>query len=236
MGFQRCLRVLTCTASLGIIVVFYISFLAHARMPERASLPQRTIPSPDAGKFLPANAKLLQRLEVDFNHTGKHDFVAFSYTFPPDRPPYYKACVGVIHYTTASGWAIAYKETDQMGPGDNLTIGKVISSGGKEGMVIVYYHSGAGTTTDWKIVAGVNGRLIALDPAPIRAKVLKRRGYVFMGYNRVTVEGDRVIEEIPGYTRGEARCCPNRPSIDMRVRFTGSAIKLDSVSDVPNTP
>lgn len=103
------------------------------------------------------------------------------------------------------------------------------AANGMEGLVAVLYHSGAGTTTDWKLIADVDGKFIAQEAAPIRDGVLKKRNLIFSGYNGVAVKDDLIIETIPGHTRRAAACCPNKPSIEMRVRFTGTSIKLDSV-------
>lgn len=45
--------------------------------------------------------------------------------------------------------------------------------------------------------------------------------------------GDLVIEELSGYSRHAARCCSNRPSLEMSFKFTGSSITLDSVKELP---
>src|SRR5437870_3476703 len=90
---------------------------------------------------------------------------------------------------------------------------------------------------EWHVLAAVENKFIKLDPTPIRAKALKARNYMSgMGYNDVTSEGDLVIEELPGYSPGRARCCPVRPSVAVAFKFTGSSLKLDSMKEVPFTP
>jgi hypothetical protein len=123
--------------------------------------------------------------------------------------------------------------TNGAGASDAINIEKVRSSGGKEGVVVVSKTSGAGTATDWHVLASVKNKILKLDPTETRHKVLKARGYVFMGYNGVTVNGDAVIESLSGYSRGRARCCPDRPSIAIKSRFTGTSIKLESVKKLP---
>jgi len=42
-----------------------------------------------------------------------------------------------------------------------------------------------------------------------------------------------VIEDLTGYSRHAARCCANRPSLEMSFKFNGSSIVLDSVKELP---
>ena len=86
------------------------------------------------------------------------------------------------------------------------------------------------------MLASIKSKIVRLDPTTIRDRVSKARGYVYMGHNGVTVNGDLVIEDLAGYSRGRARCCPDRPSIAIRSRFTGTSIKLDSVKESPANP
>ena len=97
----------------------------------------------------------------------------------------------------------------------------------------------------WFVMYRIHGRLRrltlgtypTLSLADARDKALKARNYMSgMGYNNVTSEGDLVIEELPGYSPGRARCCPDRPSVAVAFRFTGSSLKLDSVKELPFTP
>ena len=96
-------------------------------------------------------------------------------------------------------------------------------------------YSGAGTATDWHVLTLIEGKITRLDSSGVRDRVLKKKGYVYMGYNGVKVTGDLVVENLAGYSPGRARCCPDRPSINVNVKFTGSSLRLDSVKELPFT-
>jgi len=174
------------------------------------------------------NQKWISRI-VDFENNG---VVAVVLAYASDTVPDVMTGVLVLRYG-ANGWAVKFEEsgsvTNGAGASDAINIEKVRSSGGKEGAVVALKFSGAGTSTDWHVLTSVTNKIVRLDPTGIRERVLKARGYEFMGYNGVTVNGDAVIESLAGYSRGRARCCPDRPSIAITSRFTGTSIKLDSV-------
>jgi len=184
---------------------------------------------PNVTEFLPKNAKLIKESKVDFENNG---VVAVVLAYASDTVPDVMTGVLVLRYG-ANGWAVKFEEsgsvTNGAGASDAINIEKVRSSGGKEGAVVALKFSGAGTSTDWHVLTSVTNKIVRLDPTGIRERVLKARGYEFMGYNGVTVNGDAVIESLAGYSRGRARCCPDRPSIAITSRFTGTSIKLDSV-------
>jgi len=237
MGYRHLVHVLTRHCFLVLILAcFSVTLSIRAAKPQQTPPSKETTPPPNVERFLPANAVLTKKLTVNFRNAAEPESIVLAYTMPSERPPYYFAGVRIVRQSSVSGWTVAYEETNpsQLG-GDELTIQKVKALGGQEGVAFIYYYSGAGTTTDWKVIALVNGKFIALSGAPIRDKVLKKRGYIFMGYNGVSVKGDVVIEEISGYSHGRARCCPDKPSIEMRVKFTGTSIKLDSVKQLPFT-
>jgi hypothetical protein len=114
-----------------------------------------------------------------------------------------------------------------------MDVEKVKSSTGDEAVVVIQTFSRAGTSTDWHVLAKTGPKFADLNAVQVRDAVLKRKGYVFLGYNGVTVKRDTVIEDIAGYSRGQARCCPDRPTLNVAFRFTGSALRLASVKAVP---
>jgi hypothetical protein len=201
----------------------------------QSSATQVAIPAPNIASLIPAGGVAGSQLNVSFNGNGDSAIV-FSYTAPSENSPYLDGIVKVMKYS-AKGWTSAFEESYQIGPGqDEIQLDRVKAADGKEAVVVVFQHSGAGTTTDWHIIAMKGVGFVVLDPKHMRDKALRSRGYPFMGYNGVKVSGDVVSEELPGYSQGRARCCPDLPSISMNVRFTGSAIKLDSVTEIPGTP
>jgi hypothetical protein len=210
----------------------------RAAVPEQTPTTKLTIPPPDMKAFLPARAVLVKQWTVDFRAREPGSLV-LAYTVQNENDPNrYDAGIRVLQYSAASGWAVAYEESNgvENGGGDGLTVETVKSANGKVGVVVILEDSGAGTSTAWHIIATDNGKFLVLDPTPIRDRVLKKSAYVFMGYNGVTVKGDVVTEEISGHSQSAPACCPDRPSIDVRMKFTGTSIHLDSVKQLPFTP
>lgn len=220
-----------------IVTIVWLCLVSNAQ--ERASAHESTftVPcgaaDPNVADFLPKNAKLIKESRVDFENNG---VVAVVLAYASDGVPDVTTGVLVLKHG-ANGWAVDFEETDSVtngaGASDAINIEKVRSSGGKEGIVVALKFSGAGTSTDWHVLTSVRNKIVRLDPTGIRERVLKGRGYQFMGYNGVTVNGDAVIESLPGYSHGAARCCPDRPSIAITSRFSGTSIKLDSVKESP---
>jgi hypothetical protein len=176
-----------------------------------------------------------QELSVDFENSGRADTVLLYNA--PDRSSdiYYLAGLQVLKYSLGSGWALVFEQPGDtlMKGADRLTIEKLRSATGKEGVLVINYHSGAGTVTTWSVLAHVRNRITVLDPAAIRKKLLNAKGYADNGYNNVKGKGDLVTEDLSGYSRHAARCCPNRPNLEMSFKFTGNAIVLSSVKELP---
>jgi hypothetical protein len=97
--------------------------------------------------------------------------------------------------------------------------------------LVTTLYSGAGTVESWHVLTAIDGSLAKLDPAAERAKALGPKEYVHNGYNNVKSVGDRIVETLPGYTRGQARCCPNRPTLEMTFRLTDGSVVLESVEE-----
>jgi hypothetical protein len=237
MAYGRLLRELARYASLALIAVCSCMPLV-ARVATREQIPSAKlpIPPPDIKAFLPARALLVKRLTIGFDHDGRPGSIVLAYTVQNENDPNrYDAGIRVMQYSPASGWAVAYEEHNgvENGGGDALTVDTVKSLSGQEGVVVILEDSGAGTSTAWHIIATDKGKFLVLDPTPIRDSVLKKRAYIFMGYNGVTVKGDIVTEQVSGHSQSAPACCPDRPSIDVNVKFTGTSIKLDSVKQLP---
>jgi hypothetical protein len=121
------------------------------------------------------------------------------------------------------------------GPSDVITIKEIGSSTGQHGTVVILRTSGAGTAADWYVLSSMKHKIPKLEPGPLRAKILATKGYQDWGYNDVKSNHNLIVETQPGFSRSTARCCPDRPPIEMTFRFTGSSITLDSVKDLPFT-
>ncbi len=232
----RFLRVL----AIGCVTLSILSIsFGQEEVLQQAAPARGDIAQVDVGAFLPAGAVLVKRLNLDVGH-GSGTAVALAYGLEDEKDGPYIHCGVRILKKDVSGWAIAFEETDSVingaGVSDAIVIEKVRSSRGAEGLLVVLKNSGAGTATDWHIVAKVGNKFLKLDSSRIRDRALKEKKYPFMGYNGVKSEGEFVIEDLPGYSPGRARCCPDRPTIEVRYRFTGSSVTLDAVKELPFTP
>ena len=181
---------------------------------------------PEVRSFLPEEATLTKQMVIDFSNGREPKYVVLAYETREEEG------FRILKPGKSKAWKLVYKEAIPVdNGGDELILHSVKGANGTEGLVVVYYYSGAGTSTDWKVVMEANGKIITREAAPMRDAVLKKRHLVFGGYNGVVVENDLIIETIAGYSLGVARCCPDKPSIEMRVKFTGMSLSLDSVGE-----
>lgn len=220
-----------CVILEALVVYNCASSPAQEALRPQATSAQSPIPSPDATALLPENAVLVKKLAVKFSNDGRPGSIALAYTVSRQSNPVYReAWIRVAQFSAAAGWGVAFEQhLDSLLGGDALNIERVTSSSGTEGVVVILQYSGAGTSTTWHVITATKGRFVVLDPTPIRNRALKQRAYVFMGYNRVTTKNDLVIEELSGYSYGRAACCPDRPSIAISQKYTGTSLKLESV-------
>jgi hypothetical protein len=211
-----------------------LSALAQVATGQHTSGDAKSALSPNVNSFIPQHAHLIKKLPISFDRSDKPS-IALAYATKVND---YGFAVGVrILDYRESGWVVSYKETGDVGtPGDPMTVEKVESAAGKEGLVVISTFSGAGTATAWHIIARRGDKIVELNPVPIRDRILKRRGYEFEGYNGVTVREDTIFEDIPGYSHGQARCCPDRPTLKIEFKFTGSALRPTSVETMPFKP
>lgn len=213
-------------------VTFFAVLLPFQGAAQNA-LPGSSVPDDRITKLLPEHAIITARVSVTFENGIKGSTEAVAFTLPPVYAESYNAGLRILRQTETAEWKLLYEEERTLDPrGDELSLQKVRADGGAEALVVVDYHSGAGTTTDWKVVVAQKGKLHAIESKPIRDRVLAQRNSTFGGYNGIRVEGDAVIETIPLYSKHAARCCSDRPPVAMRVRFTGAGLKLDSVTSL----
>lgn len=186
---------------------------------------------PQVRPFLPPGARIIKVLQLDFEHDGVEE-MAVAYTISQPENDEVTTRVHVFRYQGNSQWKKIFEETAPtfgMSSNDEIDIEKVKSSNNKEGVVVTWITSGAGTASSWYLLASQNHKISVLDPSLIKRKVLRARGYQDNGYNSITVENNHIIDEQPGYSRHTARCCPDKPTIEIYYRFTGSSIEIDSV-------
>jgi hypothetical protein len=122
------------------------------------------------------------------------------------------------------------------GTADAIQIDRIKAHKGTEGVIVALKSSGAGTAIEWHVLTMVGGKISRLDPGLVRANILQKRGYQDWGYNALTSNGEYIIESQPGYSRETARCCPDRPTIKMTFKFTGTSLLVDKVAELPFTP
>jgi hypothetical protein len=178
---------------------------------------------------LPPFAKLVTQMDVDFRG-GAADRVLL-YTVPDATDEVYQLWLVRVLRSGGGTWKIAYENTSRMKAGsDKLTLRKLRSRAGKEGVLAISSYSGAGTATAWQVVASAGNKLVALDSGRLRTGLLKTRGLIDNGYNSVSEDGDLIVEKMPGYSRRAPRCCPDKPGVEMRFRFTGTSIEPAGIS------
>jgi hypothetical protein len=187
--------------------------------------------APDVQAFLPESATLKQRLSL----TGDDGSATVLVYSSPDESSNSQHSDGIriLKHDADSGWAVAFEETHPgMGLHDQVRVERLPTADKQEALLVIALHSGAGTATNWHVLATIDGKVAKLDPAAERAKVLSARKYVDKGYNSVKSVGDRIVETLPGYTRGRARCCPDRPPLEMIFQITGGSIVLNSIEEL----
>jgi hypothetical protein len=186
----------------------------------------------DLSRFLPPNATLVMQLSVHFaEKTGPETVLAYA----SESGPSVTTGTRVIEHD-----AVVFEESASVingaGAADAIKIDKIKAHNGPEGVIVALKSSGAGTATEWHVLTMVGGKISRLNPERARANILQKRGYQDWGYNAVTSNGEYIIETQPGYSRETARCCPDRPTIKMTFKFTGTSLLVDKVAELPFTP
>jgi hypothetical protein len=182
--------------------------------------------TPQQQRSVPANTVLVKQLNVDFGgNAGLETVLAYG----SESAPRIRTGVRVL-----KNGAIVYEESQEMmnggGAFDAISIDKLKAHNGKEGVLVVLKASGAGTATWWHVLATVAGKISTLSATEERANILRQKGYQDWGYNGVTASGEYIVETQPGYSHQAARCCPDRPTVQMTFRFTGDSLLLEKVA------
>jgi hypothetical protein len=186
----------------------------------------------DLSRFLPLNATLVMQLAVHFGDKTSPEMVL---AYASESGPSVTTGVRVL-----KDGAVAFEESagviNGAGAWDAIKIDKVKARNGTEGVIVTLKSSGAGTATEWHVLGMVGGKISRLNPGRARANILQQRGYQDWGYNAVASNGEYIVETQPGYSRETVRCCPDRPTIKMTFKFTGTSVLLDKVAALPFTP
>ncbi len=205
------LRIMFCYALAAACFAQEIALDVQAFLPEAATLKQQMSLTGDRG-----SAMVLVYSSQDESNNSRHS-----------------DGIRILKYDPDSGWAVAYEETHAtLGRHDQVSVERLFADDGPDALLVITVYSGAGTATNWHVLAAIDGTFTKLDPAAERAKALSPREYVDNGYNSVKPVDGRIVETLPGYTRGRARCCPNRPRLEMTFGLTGGSITLSSVKEL----
>ncbi len=243
---------------LVVLVIILAGVLGYVTLvkksPEVDSTPQQTtkntaIPKlqlnyPDVKDFLPLKAILNKELKLDLEGDGINE-VAFAYaTALNQENNYFSTGVMILKYSDSDGWKVVFEDTDRVSNGGGaksaFNIEKVSGLNNKEAILVVLTEAGAGTATRWHLIAFGeafgNSEISKLDPSSIKQSILTERGYQDWGYNGVKLVGSYIVETQPGYSKDTARCCPDKPSIEIKYKFTDNFIVFDSVKELEFKP
>jgi len=162
--------------------IFIEAFLAQPGLPQQNP--------PDLRVFLPAAGVVKQELSLDFENDGVGE-IALAYTLPDESDDvYHTTMVQVLKYSPISGWAIAFQETEsKMTTGDHIAIERLTSLTGNEGVVVISYHSGAGTATWWHVLASVRNKILQTRPHPHKNQSPEEKGLHGLGLQWREIEG-----------------------------------------------
>jgi hypothetical protein len=215
-------------AQLFVLLLFGLGQVCHAQQKRR----EPPVTNVDLSRFLPPNATLVMQLSVHFaEKTGPETVLAYA----SESGPAVTTGTRVIEHG-----AVVFEESASVingaGALNAIKIDKIKAHKGPEGVIVALKNSGAGTATEWHVLTMVGGKISRLNPERARANILQKRGYQDWGYNAVASNGEYIIETQPGYSRETARCCPDRPTIKMTFKFTGTSLLVDKVAELPFTP
>jgi hypothetical protein len=201
--------------------------------------------TPDINHFLPAHSSVEKEFKLDFEGDGI-DEIAFSYRINGPKTEESilnldstdgNSGIKILKFSNLIGWHVIYEEKTLTGNGVGVYsapyIEKILNtSNKKEAVLVITDVSGAGAAQFWHLVASVNDTILELDSSPIRKKVFAERQCNDMGYNHVGFENNLVVEKQPCSPIGSCRICFEKPTFEMRFRFTDNAIEIVSVKEI----
>ena len=242
------------------LVVVLVGMLGYVTLvkksPESNPAPQQNVNSvnsippklqliyPDVKTFLPPKATLNEEFRLDLEGDSVNE-VAFAYATALNQENNdFKIGVRILKYTDSVGWKVAFEDNDRVSNGGGaksaVDIEKVSGLNNKEAVLVVLTEAGAGTATRWHLLAFGeafgNSGISKIDPSSIKQSILVERGYQDWGYNSVKLIGSYIVETQPGYSKNTARCCPDKPSIEIKYKFTDNFIVFDSVKELEFKP
>src|SRR5579862_6457379 len=124
----------------------------------------------DLSRFLPPNATLMTHLAVHFRDKTSLERVL---AYVSESGPSVTTGVRVL-----KDGAVVFEESASVingaGASDAIKIEKVKARTGTEGLIVTLKSSGAGTATEWHVLAMVGGKISRLNPGRARANILQQ--------------------------------------------------------------
>ena len=200
----------------------------------------------DWRSLLLTEAKVTNNISLDLSGDGV-DEMAVSYTLSIPNPFTFERSISP--FVDRDGLMILKKENDawriildqQPGaPGggndnvDKISINKIRAVNGKFGVEVGEEYIGANTAGNWFVLV-MDGDAIKNIPSSDMRKIgLAKFGDTDedRSYTQKIIEDDLIQETVPGYSANAARCCPDKPSVELTYRFTGNALELASAKEV----
>lgn len=189
---------------------------------------QALIVYPDAKTFIPSGASFIREFKLDFENDGIDEVVVVFSTNVTSGVQNDTGFVILAHQANKE-WKAVYNQSPVRGAGIQVSVDSIKASDNTRGLFILESEAGAGTSADWYIITKTMKKL---DRRPVLDQVLNTKGNVFLGYNGAEVINDVVVETVPGYSMSAARCCPDKPALEITYRFTGTSIEFVSVKEL----
>ena len=191
--------------------------------------PQQTpIVYPDAKTFIPSGASFVREFKLDFESDGINEIIVVFSTNVTGGVQNDTGFV-ILARQTNKEWKGVYNQPPVRGAGIQVSVDSIKASDNTQGLFVLESEAGAGTSADWYIITKAMKKL---DRRPVLDQVLNTKNDVFLGYNGAKVVNNAVVEIVPGYSKSAARCCPDKPALEITYRFTGTSIEFVSVKEL----
>lgn len=197
--------------------------------PSEHNNPPQQIPiaSPDANPFIPSGASFIREFKLDFESDGIDEIVVVFSTNVTSGTQDDTGFV-ILARQANKEWKVVYNQPPVRGAGIQVFVNSIKAPGNTRGLFVLELEASAGFSADWYIITKAMKKL---DRRPVLNQVLDTKGNVFLGYNGAKVVNDLVVETVPGYSKNAARCCPDKPTLEITYGFTGVSIKPVSVKE-----
>ena len=190
---------------------------------EQASVPEKSIPSSSTSincsniQFTPPQPGILGQ-QIPINST----LLAASWRYPGGGIPDTQWEYGVFKCQNGAWNQVYISQSEYL---ETITLSLLP----QQSILVVYNYAGAGISSDWRVIYNNGNSWIYKLGDTIRNQALAQIGYIFMGYNGVSVSNGNIVEILPGYVNGDPRCCPSTSSKTATYSWNGSIFGLISV-------